>query len=214
MADEDWRVTVTLPDEAHVQRVVQAVREHEVEQDVRHRLGDRVAVSADGPHIFLYTTTEVAARAAERVVHQLLEQRQLTAEFALDRWHPVEQEWENASAPLPQTGAEREAEHEHRVEEETRESLATGQAEWEVRVELPSRHAAVELAKRLEAEGRTVARRWKYVVAGANNEDDAGELAKAVGQEAPAGASVHSAPVPFVPFGLARFGDVPLMDKL
>jgi hypothetical protein len=214
VADEDWRVTVTLPDERHVQRVVQAVREHEVEQDVRHRLGDRVAVSADGPHIFLYTTTEAAARGAERVVHELLTQRQLTAEFALDRWHPVGQEWEDAGAPMPDTLQERQAEHEHRVESETRESLATGQAEWEVRVELPSRHAAVELAKRLEAEGRSVVRRWTYVVVGANNEDDAGELAKVVGQEAPAGASVHSAPAPFTTFGLARFGDIPLMDKL
>jgi hypothetical protein len=147
-------------------------------------------------------------------MHQLLKERQLTGEFALDRWHPVEQEWEDAGAPLPETAQERQAEHEHRVEEETRESLATGQAEWEVRVELPSRHAAVELAKRLEGEGRSVARRWKYVVVGANNEDDAAELAKVVGQEAPAGASVHSTPAPFTTFGLANFGDVPLMDKL
>jgi hypothetical protein len=214
VADEDWRVTVKLPDEGHVQRVAQAVREHEVEQDVRHRLGHRVAVSADGPRIFLYAATENAAREAERVVRDVLAGKQLAAEFALDRWHPIEQEWEDAGAPLPETAEQQQAERQRRVDDDTQESLATGQAEWEVRVELPSRHEAVELARRLESEGRQVVRRWKYVVVGANNEDEAAEFARALGREAPAGATVHSAPVPFVPFGLARFGDIPLMDKL
>jgi hypothetical protein len=214
VADEDWRVTVTLPDEGHVQRVAQAVHEHEVEQDVRHRLGHRVAVSADGPRVFLYAATEDAAREAERIVRDVLAQRKLTAGFALDRWHPIEQEWEDASAPLPQTDEQQQAERQRRVDDDTQESLATGQAEWEVRVELPSRHEAVELANRLEAEGRQVVRRWKYVVVGANNEDEAAEFARAAGAEAPAGATVHSGPVPFVPFGLARFGDIPLADRL
>jgi hypothetical protein len=214
VADEDWRVTVTLPDERHVQRVAQAVHEHEVEKDVRQRLGHRVAVSADGPDIFLYAASEDAAREAERIVRDVLAQRQLAAEFALDRWHPIEQEWEDAGAPLPQTAGQQQAERQRRVDDDTQESLATGQAEWEVRVELPSRREAVELAKRLEAEGRRVVRRWKYVVVGANNEDEAAEFARAIGQEAPAGATVHSGPVPFVPFGLARFGDIPFADRL
>ena len=51
MAD-DWRVTVTFRDEADVQQAVQSVREHEVEDDVRSRLGHRVAMSADGPTVF------------------------------------------------------------------------------------------------------------------------------------------------------------------
>jgi hypothetical protein len=214
VADEDWRVTVTLPNEGHVQRVVQAVHEHEVEQDVRHRLGHRIAVSADGPHVFLYAATDDAAREAERIVRDVLAQRKLAAEFALDRWHPIEQEWEDASVPLPQTPEQKLTERQRRVDDDTQESLATGQAEWDVRVELPSRHEAVELAKRLEAEGHRVVRRWTYVVVGANNEDEAAELARAIEQEAPAGATVHSAPVPFVPFGLAQLGDIPLADRL
>jgi hypothetical protein len=206
VADDDWRVTVTLPDADHVQRVTQAMHERDVEKDVRHRLGQRVAVSADGPHVFLYAATEDAAREAERVIREVLEQRQLTGEFALDRWHPVAQEWVDAAEPLPQTAEQQQAEHELRVADETEDSLSFGQASWEVRVELASHHDAVELAKRLTAEGRPVVRRWRFVVIGANNEDEAGELAEAIGQEVPAGATVHSAPVPFVPFGLSPQG--------
>jgi hypothetical protein len=206
VADEDWRVTVALPEEAHVQRALQAVREHEVTDDVRHRLGRRVAVSADGTNIFLYAGTEDAAREAEQVVRDVLAKRDLTAQFALDRWHPIEQEWEDAGAPMPETTEERAAEHERRVADETQESADAGQASWEVRAELPSRHEATELAERLRADGYPVVRRWKYVVVGASNEDQAKELASVVKGEAPVDASVHPAPVPFVPFGLARIG--------
>jgi hypothetical protein len=208
VADDDWRVTVTLPDEGHVQRVTEALHEHEAEKDMRRRLGGRVAVSADGPHVFLYAATEAAAREAEQVVREVLEQRQLTGEFALDRWHPVAQEWEDATEPLPLTPEQQEAERQRRVADDTEESLATGKADWEVRVELASRHEAVELARRLQAEGHPVIRRWQFVVAGANNEDEAAELAKLLGQEAPAGATVHSNPVPFVPFRLSPQGKI------
>jgi hypothetical protein len=200
VADDDWRVTVTLHDEAHVGRALQSLREHEVEDDVRLRLGNRVAVSADSPHVFLYAVTEDAAREADRVVREALSRRQLTAEFQLDRWHPIEQEWEKASNPLPQTAEQREAESERRVDDETQESLAAGQAGWEVLIEAHSHHEAVELAKRLEAEGHPVIRRWKYLVLGADNEDEARDLAQAVQQEAPASASVHAGPVPFAFF--------------
>jgi hypothetical protein len=214
VADEDWRVTVTLPDEHTAQRALQAVREHQVEDDVRHRLGHRVAVSADGNHMFLYAGTEDAAREADRVVRDALARRQLTAEFTLDRWHPIEQEWEDAGAPMPETAAERAAEHERLVADENQETTEEGQASWEVRAELPSRREAFELAERLRADGYPVTRRWKYVVVGARNEDDAKQLTEAVEREAPVDASVHPAPVPFVPFGLARLGGIPFGEKL
>ena len=68
---DDWRVTVTFRDEADVQQAVQFVREHEVEDDVRSRLGHRVAMSVDGPAVFLYAGTEDTAREAERVVREV-----------------------------------------------------------------------------------------------------------------------------------------------
>ena len=110
MADDDWRVTVTLHDEAHVGRALQSLREHEVSDDVRRRLGHRVAVSADGPRVFLYAGTEDAAREADRVVREVLAQRGLGADFALDRWHPAEEEWQDADVPLPQSDEQRDDE--------------------------------------------------------------------------------------------------------
>jgi hypothetical protein len=193
VADDDWRVTVTLPDEADVKRAVRSVRE--AGEDLSRRLGHRIAVSEDGRTIFLYAGTEDAAREADRVVRDVLAQRQPAASFALDRWHPVEQEWEDASVPLPQTAEEQQAEHERRIADETQESQATGEAEWEVIVDMPSRHAAAKLAERLEAEGRPVFRRWRFVFVGASNEDEAGELAQVIAQQVPANASVTTAAV-------------------
>jgi hypothetical protein len=207
VADDDWRVTVTLHDEAHVGRALQSLREHEVEDDVRRRLGHRVAVSADGPRVLVYAGTEDAAREADQVVRQVMAQRGLGADFALDRWHPLEEEWQDADVPMPQTDEQRQAEHQRREADETRESLATGHARWEVRVELPSHHDAVALADRLQAEGRPVIRRWKFLVLGANDEDDARDLARVIKQEAPAAASVQTEEAgPLLPF--AQYGPI------
>jgi len=207
VADDDWRVTVTLHDEAHVRRALQSLREHEAEDDVRRRLGHRVAVSADGPRVFLYAGSEDAAREADRVVREVLAQRGLGADFALDRWHPAEEDWQDADVPLPQSGEQLAAEHQLLEAEETQESLATGLAQFEVRVELPSHHAAVALADRLQAEGRPVIRRWKFLVLGANDSDDARDLAQVIKQEAPADATIQVEEAgPLLPF--AQYGPI------
>lgn len=207
----DWRVTVTLSDASHVERVAQSLHEREAEEDLQQRLGRSIAVSADGPRLFLYAGTEEAARAADQVAQQALEQHGLSAAgIALERWHPVEEEWEDASVALPQTEQERQAEHERLEQEETQQSLKTGHALWEVRVELPSRHEAVELARRLEADGRPVTRRWTLLVLGADDEDDANTLAQAIRDQAPADATIRTQEVgpvlPFIkigPFGMS-----------
>ncbi len=205
MAD-DWRVTVTFHEEAHAGRAQSSLHDHEAEDDVRRRLAHRVAVSADGPRVFLYAGTENAAREADRVVREVLAQHDLEADFALDRWHPIEEKWESADVAMPQTGDEREAEHQRLEQEETRESVTTGHAQFEVRVELPSHHDAVHLADRLQAEGRPVIRRWKYLVLGANDSDDAEALARLIRQEAPE-AEVHSEELgPLLPF--TQFGPI------
>jgi hypothetical protein len=205
----DWRVTVTLHDQAHVGRALESLHEHEVEDDARRRLGHRVAVSAEDDRIFLYAGTENAAREADQVARELTKQHGLSADFALDRWHPIEEEWEEASAAMPQTDEQREAEHERLEEDETRESDEYGYPQWEVRVEMPSRHAAEELAERLRAEGHPVVRRWTLLVLGANDSDDADALAQVVKQEAPADAKVETAELgPLLPF--TQIGPVPI----
>jgi len=161
-------------------------------------------VSAGDSQIFLYAGTEMAARDAERVARDVLAGQGIQAEFALHRWHPIEEEWEDPDVALPQTEAQRQAEHQRLEDAETAESLATGAAQWEARVEFPSRHEAVALADKLRSEGRTVIQRWKFLVIGANNEDDARALAEQIRREAPPDATVRAEAagmrLPFIPF--------------
>jgi hypothetical protein len=190
---EDWRVTATF-EAGGAGRVLERLREQVVEQEARKRLGSHVAVSADGDNVFLYADTRDAAREAEHIVREILTRDGLAAIVRLDRWHHLAEEWEDASEPLPRTEAEREAEHEHREEEETRDSQRSGVAAWEVRVELASRDDAVELESRLKSEGRATVRVAHFVFVGANNEDEAHELAAAIEQEAPQGAKIQTEP--------------------
>ena len=193
MAD-DWRVTIELDEGEHVNRILAALREREVRQELRDELGGRVAVSSDGPHLFLYADTRRAAEAGEHALEEVLEEHNLRGTPRLDHWHPIEERWEDASVPEPQTQAAREAEHDRREAMDTAESLATGVAQWEVRVELTSHRDAEALADSLEAEGSSVTRRATYVLVGANDEDDAKQLAERITSTAPAGATVHVEP--------------------
>ena len=205
MADSnDWRVTISLTDPAQLEQARQSFSAHEVEEDVRRQLGRSVAIGAGDSQVFLYAGTENAARDAVRVARDVLTQEGIEAQFALDRWHPIEEQWESPDVAMPRTEAERQAEHQRLEDAETAESLATGSAQWEARVEFPSHHEAVELASKLRGEGRTVVRRWRFLVVGANNEDDARELAEQIRREAPPDATVraeHSGvSLPFIPF--------------
>ncbi len=205
MADSsDWRVTISLTDQEHAERARRSFSEREVEDDVHRRLGGNIAVGAGDSQIFLYAGTELAARQAEQVARDVLAQHGIEAEFALHRWHPIEEEWESPDVAMPQTETERQAEHQRLEETETAESLATGTAQWQARAELPSHREAVALASKLESEGKAVVRRWKFLVVGANNEDEAQQLAEQIRTEAPPGATVRAEPagvrLPFIPF--------------
>lgn len=191
MAD-DWRVRITLNDEAGVRRTAELLREHQVTDDARRRLGNRIVVSEDRGELFLYAGSENAAREAEHLVRDVLAQHHMDADFTLSRWHPAEEQWEDADAPLPETAEQRDAEHERLIAEETKDSLACGYCLWEVRVDLPTHREAVELAARLRAEGHQVTRRWKFLALGALNEDAVNDLAKAVQRDVPANATIHT----------------------
>lgn len=208
MADNDWRVTVTLEDSTQVRRVLQVLREHEADHDGRRALGGQVAVGAGESQIFLYAGSESAARDAELLARDVLADLGLSADFGLHRWHPDEEDWEGAEVPVPQTAEQRQAEHQRLEDAEARDSLATGRAQYEVRIDLPSHRDAVALAARLRAEGQPVIRRWKFLVVGAKNSDEAEGLAAKITQEAPAGASVQVREVgpvrPFIQFGDRR----------
>jgi hypothetical protein len=190
MAD-DWRVTATLHEEGLVEQLLDRLHRHEIGDEVIERLGGRVAVSTGPSRVFVYTDSEGAAREAERILRDLRAAHDLDTDLAVQRWHPVEERWEDAAVPLPQTEVEQQAEHERLQQDEAEDSQQTGLAEWEVRIELDSHHDAGEMADRLEAEGMDPVRRWKYVVVGANNEDEARALAERLRGEAPAGSTIN-----------------------
>ncbi|MFL5884255.1 MAG: hypothetical protein ACJ77M_04230 [Thermoleophilaceae bacterium] len=187
---EDWRLHVRLGEHHHAIEVTERLQARELENDVMERIGGRIVVSRDGPDLFLYAETEAAAREAEGVVRSLLDEHEYSAEIELRRWHPDAEEWEPLDKPLPQTEAAREAEREDLMEREDEESAAEGIAEWEVRIELPSRHDAAALERQLEAEGFPITRRFKYVLVGATDEEAANELAGRLRGEAPQGSEV------------------------
>jgi hypothetical protein len=195
---DDWRVTVTFSHASRAERVAQGIRERLAADSLHRRPGYRVVLSVDGPRLFLYADSEDAAREADRVLREVLALRQLSAASTLDRWHPVAQEWRDASVPMPESDDDLAAERLSRMDSETERSRATGQAAWQVRVELPSHREAVELAGRLRADGRPVIRRWKYLILGADNESDAVALAKTIRQSAPAQASIQVAASPSI----------------
>ena len=190
---DDWRVTISVSGQAHAgpEQPQASLRQvDQVEEEIRREVGRGIAVGAGDAQIFLYAGDETAARDAERVARDVLAGHGIAAESAVHRWHPLEERWEDPDVPMPQTRAEREAEHQRLVDAETAESLAAGVPQWDVRVELGSHRQAVTLAHKLESEGRGVVRRWKFLIVGASNEDEARELAGQIRGEAPPDAAV------------------------
>ena len=210
---DDFRLTIELDASGDGLSFAESMRKLSLERDARRRLGDRVAVSADGPHVFVYTDTEDAAREVQTVIAPLLTEHRLAdTALSLTRWHPDEERWEPVDKPLPTTPEERAAEHATEEADEVQETAEQGFAEWEVRVELPSHRETVHFAEQLEREGFPVLRRWKFLLVGAPNEDLANAAAEKIEAEAPAGTNVHAEvsgaavwkvgdPFPFAVFG-------------
>ena len=188
---DDWRVTISLAGQAQVKQAQRALSGHEVEEDVRRQLGHTIAVVPGDSQVFLYAGSEIAAGEAERVARDVLARDGIQAEFELHRWHPIEEQWESPDVAMPQTEAERQAEHQRLEDSETAESLAAGIGRWQARVEFPSHRETVALARKLDGEGLAVVRRWKFLIIAADNEDDARELAARIRREAPADAVIR-----------------------
>lgn len=193
MAD-DWRLTVELAEEGNAPGFVNALRDLELEDAHRARVGDRVVVSKDDGNVFLYADTEERARQVNALVRERLAELGYEADVTLTRWHPVEQRWEHASVPLPTSEAEWQAEHERLQADEAAESAASGHAEWEVRIVLPIHEDTVRLAEQLESEGIPVIRRARFLLVGAVNEDEARALAERLRGETPSGSRIEVEP--------------------
>lgn len=172
-------------------RLYAAIEALERGHDAQGRL-PRAAVTHDPDDVFLYTDSHDNAQRIRAVVEEVAARESIEADVRADRWHPLEERWEDAEQPLPATEAERAAEHQRLEKEETAESIQAGHPEWEVRITLPTHHDARAFAERLGSEGIPVGRHWRHLLVGANDEDDAAALAERLRVEAPAGSEIHT----------------------
>lgn len=188
---DEFRVRVQLQ---HPKRLLDALQEAPLQDADRRELG-RLAVTHEDDHVFMYADARSSAEHGKAIVERVLAQSGIAGEVSLSRWHPIEERWEDASAPLPSTEEERAAEQERREQLEREEAASPDASEWEepaweVRVTVPSHHDARALAERLQGEGIPVRQRWRHLLVGAASEGQAHELAERLRAEAPTGSEI------------------------
>jgi hypothetical protein len=191
VSNEDWRVEINLDDEHEGYDIGERLRSQDLDEDVRARLGKRVYVSRSGPKLFLYAGSEQQAREAEGVVRELVGADNLSAEFVgVTRWHPIEQEWKDASIPLPRTDTEIDQELKRKEEAERRELEEQGSHEWLVKINLPSAAEAERIAETLDEAGHPVHRIWRWVTVDVLTEVIGNELISSLQKALPADAEI------------------------
>lgn len=99
MASDEYRLEVDIHESVHG-RLSERLRTLDLDDEVAQRLGDRVIVTRDGEHLYVYTQTAEAAAEAERVVGEILGEEGIEAEIRRRRWNPEERFWQDAAEPL------------------------------------------------------------------------------------------------------------------
>jgi hypothetical protein len=188
--NDDWRVRVDVHDDQLVRQLTEQLNADELEHDLERSFNERVVLSVEGPLLFAYAGSREQAQRVADLVTQIAPQHHMTVDVQIAHWHPVSEEWESPDEPLPVTAADAEEEREERVEDEREESAEQGYPEFEVRVQLGSRHDASELSHRLDDEHIVHVHRSHYLLIGATDEDSARALAERLRGEVPAGAEV------------------------
>jgi hypothetical protein len=188
--NDDWRVQVDFREDGIAEALHDRLDARELEHDLSVAFHDRVIVSRNGTTIFLYAGDREQAERTRTLVERLMAEDDEEGTIDFSRWHPLAEEWRPAEEPLPDDAEAKAAEHAARIARERKETEETREAEYEVRIDLPSRHEAEQFADRLRDEGLPTVHRWKYVLIGAADEDFADELAERIRAEAPPGSSV------------------------
>lgn len=183
--NDDWRVQVNFVEEGFADALRDRLDAEELEHNLSRAFSDRVVVTRNGTTIFLYAGDRSQAENAQALVERLAREQGEEVRASFTRWHHEAEEWRPANEALPENDGTRAAEHAARVARERAESEASGNPEYEVRIDLPSHGDAKELVERLDAEGLRSVHRWRYVLLGATDEDSATELAERVRGEAP-----------------------------
>jgi hypothetical protein len=187
---DEWRVEVALDEEQNGATLSEALHHLKLDNEARKLLGGSVIVTRDGRFVFIYAWHEGSAQQAEHVVKNLMQDQKLAGEVRLMRWHPVAEEWKDASEQLPEDEAAR-AQEVHEAEHEgSAEAHRYGEYPWEVVIDLPHIRDTVPLAKKLREEGLPVKRHFRYLLVGAPSEDRAIEVGQRLEGEAPEGARI------------------------
>ncbi|HWA52626.1 MAG TPA: hypothetical protein VG816_00490 [Solirubrobacterales bacterium] len=185
--NDDWRLQVDVD---HPHSLLDSLDVRELEHDLSDAFHDRVVVSRDDTRVFLYAGSREQAEAARKLIAELDQEHAWNATIELKRWHPEADEWEDPDKPLPASAAGKLTEHEELIAAERKRVEETGEPEYEVRVDLPSRREAERFCDQLEAEGLPAIHRWRFLLIGATDEDTAKVLAERLRGEAPEGSTV------------------------
>jgi hypothetical protein len=190
--NDDWRLQVEFHDAGLAHRLPEMLEAGELQHDLSDALHDRVVVTRDEAKVFLYAGSREQAERARDLLLALAERHGWKVDVDFKHWHPVAEEWEDPDEPLPSGEGAQKAEHEALIAGERREAEERGRPEFEVRIDLPSHHDAVQLAKRLRGEGLLPVHRWRFVLLGAADEDSAEALAERIRGEVPPDARVSA----------------------
>src|SRR3954471_10568488 len=98
MADDEYRLEVDIHESVHG-KLSERLRSLDLDDEVAERLGDRVIVTRDGEHMYVYTQTAEGAKEAERTVSAVLADDGLEGEMRRRRWNPDERFWQDADEP-------------------------------------------------------------------------------------------------------------------
>jgi nucleotide-binding universal stress UspA family protein len=188
--NDEWRLQVDPRDPSHAQALTERLEARELEHDLSNAFHDRVIVSRDDARVFLYAGSREQAESARELLLKLAQQHGWELDLELRHWHPTAEDWEDPDKPLPADDAAKQAEHQALIAAERKQTEERGYPEFEVRIDLASHHDALHLVERLRGDGLVPVHRWKYVLIGATDEDNAKVLAKQIEDEAPPGSKI------------------------
>jgi HPt (histidine-containing phosphotransfer) domain-containing protein len=185
---DDWRIRIDLEEE-HAEGLLERLGldlGSEPRKLAEELQGRRLVVSRDDDTLFVYAGSRVEAERARDIIEAELRETGAQGQVGpIERWLADEDRWDD------------EAPQEFEAEQEV---LKEGLSPWEVRLEANSPEEAETVAAKLAADGYSVVRRYRFVLVGANSEEEARELAKRLHGEAEASGELVYETLPQNPF--------------
>lgn len=190
--NDDWRLQIDPQEDAHAGELIGRLDAGALQHELSDAFHDRVIVSRerDEPRVFLYAGTREQAESAGELIDTLAAQHGWALSTELRHWHPSAEAWEEPDKPLPDSDLAQRAEHQEEIAAEDEKVREQGYPDFEVRVEFPSHRDAVSFRHQLRGEGFASVHRWRYLLVGAIDEDEAKQLAERLRKEAPEGSKV------------------------